>query len=98
MPELLEHVAQRRLRPSDAQNLLLRERIDRLQVAEVGQLFEGRTQPGLDDAVDLLGGRRFQTQRLDRAVLRKVNGVVQTILDVAVQGWHKPVPEAALGK
>ncbi len=98
MPELLEHVAQRRLGAGDADHLLVGEREDRRQVHAVGQLVQHRPQPGLDHLPHQLRRRCLQPQRLDGAEARHVHRVVEPVLDVAVQARHEAVPQAALGE
>lgn len=98
VPELLEHVAQRRLGAGDAGDLLVVERVDAGESGEVGKLLESGSEPGLDDAADEIAGRRFEAERLDGAVAGHVHRVVEAVLDVAVQGRDEAVPQAALGE
>src|SRR5262245_18924464 len=69
---------------------ILDEEVDRLAERQravfVACCLEGKT----------IGRRRFQAQGLDGAVLRDVNGVAQSILNVAIQRGNEPVPQAAL--
>ncbi len=96
MAELLQHVAQRRLRAGDAMHLLLGERIDRRQFVGGADLVQHRPQSGLNDAAHQLRRRALQPQRLDGAVAGHVDGVVEPVLDVAVQRRHEAIPQAAL--
>ena len=60
MPALLEHVAERRFGPRDADDLVIREGINRDEIAAARNRIENRPQPRLDDLPDQFGRRRFQ--------------------------------------
>jgi hypothetical protein len=96
--ELLKHVAQGRLGAGDAGDLLVGEREDRGQVGEVGQLLKRRSQPGGNDLPDEVRRRGLQPQRLDRAVFRHMDRVVEPVLDIAVERRNEAVPQSALGE
>src|SRR5439155_4018819 len=92
VPVLLQHITERRFRAGNAQDLIFGKWVDGRQVGKIRQLLEGRSQTRFHNAVHQLWRRRFQTQRLDRAMAGYMDWVVQSILDVAVQRWHEAVP------
>jgi hypothetical protein len=85
VPALLEHVAERRLGLGNSADLLFSERVQGVELIGVPQLAEPAGQPGLDYLAHQFGRRGLEADCFHGPVLRYVDGVVQAILDVAIQ-------------
>src|SRR5262245_32224295 len=73
--------------------------MDRRQLfAILAQLFRCGPHAGGDDLPDEVRLRWFEAEGLDGTKLRQVNGVVQPVLDIAVETGHEAVPQATLGE
>src|SRR5262245_11874645 len=96
MAELLQHVTKCRLGSRDSRDLFVAEGVDFGHwIAASRQLAQTRTQPRFDDSPCEFWRRRFEANCLDCAVLRDVNRVIETVLNVTVERRHEPVPQSA---
>jgi hypothetical protein len=98
MAELHQHITQGRFGPGDPHDLFLGEREHRWQLIGVGNFVEGRADSCLDHSANKIRRGGFKPKSLHCAVSRNMNRVIQTILNVSVEGRHKAIPESPFRK
>src|SRR5579872_265133 len=84
---LLEHVAESRLGAGNSHHLLIREGEDVGHAFAGGELIEAWPQAGFHDPAEEVGRRSFESNRLHSSLLGNVDGVVQAVLDIAIERW-----------
>jgi hypothetical protein len=92
MTALLQHVAECRLGARDPAQLIVGEGKDVRDRFAIRQLVDAGAESGLNNAAEEIGRRGFEANRLHRPEFRDVDGVVEAVLDIAVERRHKAVP------
>jgi hypothetical protein len=96
--ELLQHVPQCRFALGDAGDLIIRKRVNISDGVAFGEGIKDRPQPRFDDTPHQVRRWHVELHRFHGAATGHMYGIIEAVLNVAIEAGDEAIPEAALGE